>query len=120
MPKKWLQLEANPDVMNAFAHELGLSPSLAFHDVYGFDDDLLEFIPEPCVAVLMLFPLTPRTESVAGVDAPAPDAVSSVWFARQTVSNACGTMGVIHAALNAKDAVVPGSRLESLRAACEG
>lgn len=121
MPKKWLPLEANPEVMNAFAHALGLSQSLAFHDVYGFDDDLLAIVPSPCVGVLLLFPLTPATESVRGVDAPSDASGANIWFSRQTVSNACGTMGVLHASLNAPaGATTADGHLERLRRACDG
>ena len=38
MGKRWLPLEANPDVLNEFAKELGLEVSqCSFHDVYGLD-----------------------------------------------------------------------------------
>ena len=120
MPKRWLPLEANPDVMNAFARQLGLAPTLAFHDVFGFDDELLDFIPQPCVAVLMLFPITDATGRVTGTAPPSGSSVDDVWFARQTVSNACGTMGVIHAALNGAGATTPESYFEDLRARCAG
>ena len=124
MPKKWLPLEANPDVMNAFARALGLSPSYAFHDVYGFDDDVLDFVPKPCAAVLVLYPITPATEAVRGaVDSDTPDVPvpRELWYAKQTVSNACGTMGIIHAAMNARATVVEEDNyFTSLRARCEG
>jgi ubiquitin carboxyl-terminal hydrolase L3 len=122
MPKKWLPLEANPDVMNAFARALGLSPSYAFHDVYGFDDDVLDFVPKPCAAVLVLYPITPATEAVRGaIDGDEPDVPRELWYAKQTVSNACGTMGIIHAAMNAPATVVEEDNyFASLRARCEG
>ena len=107
MPKRWLPLEANPEVMNAFARHLGLSDDFAFHDIYGFDDELLDFVPQPCVAVLLLFPITPATEAIEGEPKPETSSSGEPWFARQTVGNACGTMGVLHAALNGAGATKP-------------
>ena len=46
--KKWLPLESNPDVIAHFAHTLGLPTTIGFHDIFGFDDDLLAMIPTPC------------------------------------------------------------------------
>ena len=120
MPKRWLPLEANPEVMNAFARHLGLSDDFAFHDIYGFDDEQLDFVPQPCVAVLLLFPITPATEAIEGEPKPETSSSGEPWFARQTVGNACGTMGVLHAALNGAGATKPGSYFEQLRARCEG
>ena len=38
MPKKWLPLESNPEVLNDFAASLGLDVAqFAFHDVFGLD-----------------------------------------------------------------------------------
>ena len=56
--KQWLPLESNPDVMNDYcrgcehapafqrplaerSHSLGVPSTWAFHDVYGFDAELL-------------------------------------------------------------------------------
>lgn len=38
MGKKWIPLEANPEVLNEFAKKLGVtSQSFEFTDVYGLD-----------------------------------------------------------------------------------
>lgn len=57
-------------------------------------------VPAPVRAVLLLFPISAASEKAkAAEDATAADA-PGVWFMRQTVGNACGTVGLLHAALN--------------------
>ncbi|KAG6780677.1 hypothetical protein POTOM_013545 [Populus tomentosa] len=87
--KRWLPLEANPDVMNQFLWGLGLPLDEAeCCDVYGLDEELLEMVPKPVLAVLFLYPIT------------AQDPSSKVYFMKQTVGNACGTIGLLHAVGN--------------------
>jgi ubiquitin carboxyl-terminal hydrolase L3 len=69
MGKKWLPLESNPEVMSAFAHTLGLPSDVGFHDIFGFDPDLLAMVPTPCHAVLLLFPITDASEKAKDTEA---------------------------------------------------
>lgn len=67
--KHWIPLESNPEVLNSFAHRIGVQniPSLyKFHDVFGLDDEMLAFIPKPVVAVILLFPIDDATEKRRG------------------------------------------------------
>ncbi|XP_024369743.1 ubiquitin carboxyl-terminal hydrolase 3 [Physcomitrium patens] len=103
--KRWLPLEANPDVMNQFLHGLGFPSDVGCHDVFGFDDDLLAMVPTPVLAVLLLFPITKESEEASLVEqtkiAEAGQQVSeNVYFMKQTVGNACGTIGLLHAVGN--------------------
>ncbi|GAQ86892.1 Ubiquitin C-terminal hydrolase [Klebsormidium nitens] len=113
--RKWLPLEANPDVMNDFARRLGAPPSAAFHDVFGLDPDLLAMVPQPVRAVLLLFPITEQSDAAdadeikdLAASSAGAGAGQSVYFLRQTVGNACGTIGLLHALLNNAEAVPPG------------
>uniref|UniRef100_A0A0A9F0N7 Ubiquitin carboxyl-terminal hydrolase n=1 Tax=Arundo donax TaxID=35708 RepID=A0A0A9F0N7_ARUDO len=122
MGKRWIPLEANPDVMNQFMWGLGVPEGDAqFCDVYGLDDELLAVVPQPVLAVLFLYPLTSldeeeKEESGASgtLTAGGKDLSKKVYFTKQTVGNACGTVGVIHAVGNATSQIklVEGSYFE--------
>ncbi|KAK9120924.1 hypothetical protein Syun_018541 [Stephania yunnanensis] len=98
--KRWLPLEANPEIMNQFLWGLGLPPDEAeFGDVYGLDEELLAMVPKPVLAVLFLFPLTNKVEAerMSEEDNVKKEPSNKVYFLRQTVGNACGTIGLLHA-----------------------
>nr|KJB51806.1 hypothetical protein B456_008G232400 [Gossypium raimondii] len=79
--KRWLPLEANPDVMNQFLWGLGLPENEAeCCDVYGLEDELLAMTEEERLRQ----------------DNEKRDASCKVYFMKQTVGNACGTIGLLH------------------------
>nr|XP_028584192.1 ubiquitin carboxyl-terminal hydrolase isozyme L3 isoform X2 [Podarcis muralis] len=107
---RWLPLEANPEVTNQFLKQLGIHPSWQFVDVYGMEPELLSMVPRPVCAILLLFPVTEkyetfRTEEEAKIKAEGQEVKPSVYFMRQTISNACGTIGLIHAIANNRDKI---------------
>uniref|UniRef100_A0A8V0X931 Ubiquitin carboxyl-terminal hydrolase n=1 Tax=Gallus gallus TaxID=9031 RepID=A0A8V0X931_CHICK len=107
-PHRWLPLEANPDVTNQFLKQLGIHPDWQFVDVYGMEPELLSMVPRPVCAVLLLFPITEkyetfRTEEEERIKAKGQDVKSSVYFMKQTINNACGTIGLIHAIANNRE-----------------
>jgi ubiquitin carboxyl-terminal hydrolase L3 len=58
-------------------------------------------IPQPVAAVLMLYPLTEKQNSAVEDDVIATeDMQDKVWFIKQRIGNACGTIGLLHALLN--------------------
>ncbi|XP_060673797.1 ubiquitin carboxyl-terminal hydrolase 3-like isoform X3 [Ziziphus jujuba] len=97
--KRWLPLEANPDVMNQFLWGLGLKEDVAeCYDVYGLDEELLEMVPKPVLAVLFLYPVTAQSEEERMLQAnEKQEPHGRVYFMKQTVDNACGTIGLLHA-----------------------
>lgn len=109
--------------MTTLVQKLGLSPSLAFHDVYSLDDpSLLAFVPRPVYALLLVFPITSTYENARRAeDEPLPEYNGSgaeeevIWF-RQTIRNACGMIGLLHSACNggAREAVGPSTDLSNL------
>ncbi|XP_056107820.1 ubiquitin carboxyl-terminal hydrolase isozyme L3 isoform X2 [Rhinichthys klamathensis goyatoka] len=99
--QRWLPLEANPE----FLRQLGLVPTWQFGDVYGLEPEVLSLVPRPVCAVLLLFPITEkyetfRQEEEAKIKAQGQEVSSDVYFMKQTIGNACGTIGLIHAVAN--------------------
>jgi len=103
--KHWVALESNPEVLTEFMQKLGVVTSFEFTDVYGFDSDLLAMVPRPVHAVLLLFPIDEhyekyRIEQQEKVKKEGQILSDKVYFMNQTIGNACGTIGIIHAVLN--------------------
>lgn len=102
---RWLPLESNPEVMSKFLNSLGMKPTWQFGDVYGLDPELLNMVPRPVCAVLLLFPITEKYEAFKQEEedklkTQKQDISSDVYFIKQTIGNACGTIGIIHAVAN--------------------
>eukprot|EP00249_Psilotum_nudum_P002883 c16106_g1_i1 orf=312-1001(-) len=97
--KKWLPLESNPEIMNQFVQGLGFPSDTEFVDVYGFDDELLAMVPRPVLAVLFLFPINEESEVQRNAE-EGHKVSDKVYFMKQTVGNACGTVGLLHAVGN--------------------
>jgi len=95
-----------------FIVDLGVTDSSwTFTDVYGLDSEMLEMVPRPVVAVLLLYPITEKNEAARieedkVLEEGGPQTVSPrVFFVKQTIGNACGTMGLIHAVCNNRDRI---------------
>jgi ubiquitin carboxyl-terminal hydrolase L3 len=109
--------------MTSLLHTLGLSSSLAIHDVYSLTEpSLLAFIPRPALALLLVFPVSAAYESHRLAEDALQEEYNGkgegepvVWF-RQTIRNACGLIGLLHAAANgeASGFIGEGSDLERL------
>lgn len=108
-----IPLESNPEIFTSFAHKLGLSPNWAFHDVYSLTDpDLLAFIPRPCHAIIMLFPITAEYELLRQEEEQQRSDVSDVAWFKQTVKNACGLYALLNSISNLDDGeYVTGSQI---------
>ncbi|KAH8896307.1 ubiquitin carboxyl-terminal hydrolase isozyme L3 [Thozetella sp. PMI_491] len=121
--KTWIPLENNPEIFAQLLQKLGVSSKLGIYDVLSLEDsELLAFIPRPCFALLATIPHQAyEIARNASADKDLPIYKGSgpgepvIWF-RQTIGNACGTIGALHAVSNggAKDFIQPGSDLDKL------
>lgn len=121
--KAFVPLENNPEVMSHLVHQLGLSPSLGFTDVYSIDEpDLISIVPRPSHALLLVFPVSPTYEATRKSEDSNRSEYTGhgpnepiIWF-KQTIRNACGLIGLLHAVSNGvpRKNILPGSDLETL------
>jgi ubiquitin carboxyl-terminal hydrolase L3 len=115
---QWAPLEANPEVFTSYLHALGCSDACTFVDVFGFDPDLAAFVPRPVVAFLLVYPITEAAEAAhAATDVTNlnPPLLKDLYFCPQTISNACGTMGLLHVAMNCPELIQADSWLDLQR-----
>lgn len=104
--KAYIPLESDPEVFTQLLHNLG-APSLEFHDVFSIDDpDLMAIIPRPVLALLLVFPTSETYEKQKSAEEAARSAYEGfgpdedvIWF-KQTIHNACGFYGILHAISN--------------------
>ena len=103
----FIPLEANPQLMTTLLQKLGVSPALAVHDVYSLHDpDLLAFVPRPALALLLVFPVSKAYEAHKAEEDEGREEYKGsgegepvIWY-KQTIRNACGLMGLLHAVSN--------------------
>ncbi|KAF8822376.1 ubiquitin carboxyl-terminal hydrolase UCHL3 [Cardiosporidium cionae] len=110
MGKRWLPLESNPDVISNYVVSLGGPKCLDFVDVYSCEQWALDLVPLPVYAILFLFPCTAVLERERDLESQrikvdGQYVSPKVWYTNQTIGNACGTIGILHAVANIKDKV---------------
>lgn len=102
--KNWMPIESNPEVMTAYARQLGLPEEWAFYDLLSSEQWAIDMVPSPVIAALMLFPIKEASEAAAAEEAAriARDGqpAFSGYFCKQYIPNACGTIGLLHAVAN--------------------
>ena len=92
----WPPLESNPDVFNDYLHQVGLAESFAVGEIYGFDEDLLAFVPQPVYGVIVALEKVEKQHNVGD------DSYLIPFYMKQagTLDNACGIIACLHAILN--------------------
>lgn len=112
----WPPLESNPEVFTNYMHNIGMSSDWSVGEVFGFDEDLLAFLPPTIVGVIVAVEILKRDEDrVRGV----ADASLVPYYMKQTgeLDNACGIIACLHACLNKTDLIqlVPDSILHRFK-----
>eukprot|EP00347_Sterkiella_histriomuscorum_P019140 403342795 len=99
----WPPLESNPDVFTDYLHNLGVPANWVVGEVFGLDEECLQFVPQPVVAVIATFENLKK-----GEESKEPTAHADVsYYMKQThvLDNACGVIACIHSVLNNLDKI---------------
>jgi ubiquitin carboxyl-terminal hydrolase L3 len=110
---QWPPLESNPEIFTEYMHRIGLSPTCAIGEVFGFDEDLLAFLPQPIYGVIVAFERIKNDR-----DKGSAEDVSKVQFYMDqtgSLDNACGIIACLHASLNAPVDILPDSVLDKFQ-----
>ena len=106
--KKWMPLESDREILTSYLHRIGFPKTYCFHDVLGFEDWAFEMVPGPVLALVLLFPVTKETEAARKAEAESIEKGGQtlpqdppLLHIRQNIGNACGTIGLLHAACHA-------------------
>lgn len=97
----WVPLESDPNMLNEFAKGVGLPDGWGFVDVLGVDADLLAMVPPGCIAVTLLFKPSAsigkyNKEQRERIEAQKQKVSPDLFFMKQYVGNACGTIACLH------------------------
>jgi ubiquitin carboxyl-terminal hydrolase L3 len=109
--KQWFPLESNPAIMTKYIQGLGVDTSVVgFHDVLSTEDWALEMVPGPVQGVGVLCPIKAATEEhrraeAERIEAHGQHVSPQLYYMKQTVGNACGTVGLLHCVINARNSL---------------
>uniref|UniRef100_A0A915PV23 Ubiquitin carboxyl-terminal hydrolase n=1 Tax=Setaria digitata TaxID=48799 RepID=A0A915PV23_9BILA len=97
--------EGENSLLNKFMHKIGVEEGVECVDIYGFEEDVLAFIPRPCYAVILCFPMVDKVDQImepiyAKMKEEGSVVPDGVFFMKQKISNACGTFALIHSLAN--------------------
>ncbi|SCZ95720.1 BZ3500_MvSof-1268-A1-R1_Chr8-1g09752 [Microbotryum saponariae] len=117
--QRWLPLESNPESFNTWSHSASTRP---LQDCYGLDAEVLGWVKQPVKvewrlpSIYSRDPLVPITEAYekarleedARIEEDGVEYVADIVYFKQTIANACGTFGLLHALANAGVPLEPG------------
>ncbi|KAL3780622.1 hypothetical protein ACHAW5_000160 [Stephanodiscus triporus] len=105
----WPPLESNPDVLTKYLHSIGLPEAFSIGEIFGFDEDLLAFVPQPVLGIIVCHErLIPKSEyrSRDLGSAENYDVVRFYMHQSGSLDNACGIIACLHAVFNSPSIVV--------------
>ena len=97
----WPPLESDPEIFEKYMAGLGLPEQWGFSELFGFDEDLLGFVPQPVLAVIVNYERLKKAEDQErGMSDNTQVVVDYYMKQLGTLDNACGVIAALHAIYN--------------------
>ncbi|MCJ1398659.1 hypothetical protein MMC11_001860 [Xylographa trunciseda] len=104
----WCEIESEPAFFNVMLKQFGVK-GVKIREIVSLDDEILGFIPRPIYGIIFLFKW--REEDPVKQEYSCPQ---NVWFANQTVGNACASIALLNIVNNIPDCEL-GDHLQSFK-----
>ena len=123
--KHWDPLESNPEAINRYMEKLGYAGPAKWFELFSCEDWAQGMVPGPHHAVMLNFPINEAVRADEekereAIEAQGQEIPAGVFFCRQTVGNACGTVAITHAIANNQPALKSGGWFAKFLQECEG
>ncbi|KAK2871801.1 hypothetical protein FQN49_002809 [Arthroderma sp. PD_2] len=102
------EIESEPACFNAMLRDFGVK-GVKVQEVVSLDAEMLAFLPKPVYGLIFLFRW--REDDPGKQEQSCPE---SLWFANQTVENACATVALLNI-INNIEGIEMGQELQSFR-----
>lgn len=99
----WPPLESNPEVFTTYLRSIGLPATFSIGEVFGFDEELLAFVPQPVLGIIVCLERTAGKSEYNAIrtgSAEDYDKVSFYMHQSRVLDNACGIIACLHAVFN--------------------
>jgi ubiquitin carboxyl-terminal hydrolase L5 len=113
--ENWCTIESDPGVFTELVERLGVN-GVMVEELFGLTDDDFNAI-EPCFGLLFLFKWTKETAAPGASHQPLlhENTDSSLFYAKQTIHNACATQAILSILLNCTDRINVGEELAGFK-----
>merc|ERR1719498_1693255 len=96
----WPPLESGPEIFTNYMHKIGMSDKYSIGEVYGFDEELLAFLPQPQLSTILCFEGLKKDEERQLGSEDNNNIVPYYQKQSGTLDNACGIIACLHSVLN--------------------
>ncbi|KDE04002.1 hypothetical protein MVLG_05571 [Microbotryum lychnidis-dioicae p1A1 Lamole] len=103
--QRWLPLEFTAESFNTWSHSASTRP---LQDCYGLDAEVLGWVKQPFKVEWRRTSIYSPTRGRRSLEEDGVEHVADIIYFKQTIANACGTFGLLHALANAGVPLEPG------------